>query len=196
MYGYEFVKYLYDRGNWAGVNQAYTTLPDSTEQILHPEKYLKGEKPIDVIDPPLNDILSGDWRELRKDVLGEWTTYLILGYGADQAAQQEDAVAAKAASGWGGDAYQAYASDSTGEIVLAAHWMWDSQTDANQFHQSMLDYLDKRFRGYKLAHMSGDCWEATGQTTCLFNQGSQTLWLIVPGAEMIEPVLSHYPDFK
>ena len=40
IYGTEFVQYLYDRGNWARVDKAYADLPESTEQIIHPEKYL------------------------------------------------------------------------------------------------------------------------------------------------------------
>jgi hypothetical protein len=196
VYGYEFVKYLHERGNWAGVNQAYSDLPDSTEQIMHPEKYLRQEAPVEVINPSLSDMLSGDWRELRKDVLGEWTTYLILGYGADLEAQQEDLDAATAAAGWGGDAYQAYYSDSTGEILLAAHWVWDSPANAQEFHQLMLDYLDKRFRGNKLYFTAGSCWQASGQTTCLYNKGAGTLWVIAPDEATIAQVVSHYPDFK
>ena len=52
VYGTEFVQYLYERGNWARVNKAYAELPESTEQIIHPEKYLKREAPLEVTDPP------------------------------------------------------------------------------------------------------------------------------------------------
>ncbi|NIV38832.1 MAG: hypothetical protein GWN58_58275, partial [Anaerolineae bacterium] len=46
--GLTYVEFLYNRGNWAEVNRAYDELPASTEQILHPEKYLAGEQPIEV----------------------------------------------------------------------------------------------------------------------------------------------------
>jgi hypothetical protein len=196
VYGYEFVKSLYDRGNWARVNQAYANLPESTEQILHIQKYLGHEAPVAVADPPLSATLGSDWRELKRDVLGEWTTYLILGYGADLAAQQKDGDASKAAAGWGGDAYQAYVSNRTGDVLLAAHWVWDNPAEAKQFNPVMLAYLDGRFRGNKLIRPGGSCWQANGQTTCLFSRGSGSLWLIVPDEGLIETVLSHYPDFK
>ncbi len=195
-YGYEFVQYLYDRGNWARVNQAYRELPDSTEQIMHPEKYLTNETPVEVADLPLSDGLSAEWRILKRDVLGEWMTYLILGYGADLAAQQEDSVASNAAAGWGGDVYQIYISDTTSDVVLSAHWVWDSQSDATQFQTAMLVYLDQRFRGSKLQLSKGACWQAGGQTSCLYSQGTNNLWLMAPDEATIEQVLSLYPGFE
>ena len=192
IYGTDFVKYLYDRGNWARVNKAYEDLPESTEQIIHPEKYIKQEAPIEVEDPLLSEVLNNDWRELHSDVLGEWMTYLILGYGSDLSAQQEDSVAAEAAAGWGGDFYQAYYNEDSGDVVLAAHWVWDTQTDAREFNQAMLDYLDKRFRGNKLDREDGVCWESNGQVTCLFTNGSRTLWLIAPSEDVLIEVASLY----
>ncbi|HSD83984.1 MAG TPA: hypothetical protein VLG46_09010, partial [Anaerolineae bacterium] len=76
--GLKFVEALYKRGNWAAVNRVYEDLPDSTEQILHPEKYVADEQPIEVAVPPLTNTLGADWRLIDDDVLGEWTTYLIL----------------------------------------------------------------------------------------------------------------------
>ena len=46
--GLKFVEFLHKRGNWAEVNRAYENLPASTEQILHPEKYVADEQPIEV----------------------------------------------------------------------------------------------------------------------------------------------------
>jgi hypothetical protein len=195
VYGSKFVQYLYDRGKWAKVNKAYAELPESTEQIIHPEKYLKNEAPIEVTDPPLSEVLSPDWRELQSDVFGEWMTYLILGYGADLAAQEEDAAAAKAAAGWGGDFYQAYTSESSAGLVLTAHWVWDSQTDAKEFNQSLADYLDRRFRGNKLDRIDSDCWQSSEQTTCLLEKASQTLWIIAPDEGLVEQIVPLYTGF-
>lgn len=46
--GAEFVTALREVGGWPRVNEAYTALPASTEQILHPEKYLSAEQPVAV----------------------------------------------------------------------------------------------------------------------------------------------------
>src|SRR5215831_12949594 len=38
--GLTWTRTLYGQGGWSQVSQAFTTLPQSTEQIMHPEKYL------------------------------------------------------------------------------------------------------------------------------------------------------------
>jgi len=39
---------LYKQGGWDRVSKAFTELPQSTEQILHPEKYFDHEAPVKV----------------------------------------------------------------------------------------------------------------------------------------------------
>jgi hypothetical protein len=193
--GLAFVEYIFDRGNWADVNQAYDNPPLSTEQILHPSKYRLGERPVTITPPNLDAILGSAWQRVARDTLGEWTTYLILGYGADNAAQLDDQTAATAAAGWGGDAYQIYYQPDQDQSILAAEWAWDSDTDQNQFFQAMTNYLDQRFRGARADQVGGDCWELNDQLSCLFRDGQRTLWLIIPDRETLNSVLSAYPRF-
>jgi hypothetical protein len=193
--GLVFVEYLYDRGNWADINRVYENPPLSTEQILHPAKYRTGESPISVTPPNLNTILDSAWRPLVKDTLGEWTTYLILGYGADNAAQLDDLTATTAAAGWGGDAYQIYYQPALDQTILAAEWVWDGDTDQNQFYQAMTDYLDQRFRGARKDREGGDCWEINDQISCLFRESRRTLWLLTPDQETLTSVLSAYTAY-
>ena len=194
--GYAFVKHLYDRGNWAEVDGAYSNLPQSTEQIMHPDKYLAGEAPVEVPAPPLSDALGGDWQELDSNSLGEWMTYMILGYGADVAAQLDDATAAKAAAGWGGDHYQIFYSNTLTATVLAAEWVWDTPADVKEFRAAMQTYLNERFRGSKIEDRTdGDCWEANNQAACLFVKKQATLWLLAPDQTILNAVLAQYSDF-
>jgi len=195
--GLTFVDTLYRKGNWAEVNTAYTDLPASTEQILHPDKYFAHEMPITVTDAALTDTLGSGWRLVGSDVLGEWTTYLVLGYGADLSAELGDATAAAAARGWGGDHYQAYVNDSTQATVLAAHWVWDTAADAQQFAAAMKQYQDLRYRGSKVSRPDGACWEANGQLSCTFNStsGNETLWVLAPDQSVLNQVLTAYPNF-
>jgi hypothetical protein len=194
--GLTFVEYLHQRGNWAEVNRAYANLPASTEQILHPEKYLAGEQPIEVSAPPLTDTLGAGWHLIDDDVLGEWTTYLILRAGADVAAQLKDSDALTASRGWGGDRYQVYYNETLSQTVLAVEWAWDTSRDAAEFKQAMLTYLNERFRGAKLDRSGGDCWEANHETSCLFALDKQTLWLLAPDVATLDVVQSAYPDFQ
>ena len=63
--GEKWVSALYKRGGWNEVSQAFTTLPQSTEQILHPEKYFAHEAPVKVTLPDVTNLLSGSRAEVR-----------------------------------------------------------------------------------------------------------------------------------
>jgi hypothetical protein len=194
--GLDFVTFLYDRGRWSRVNQAYANPPQSTEQILHPEKYLAGEGPLTVAPLPLDAAMGSDWRQLTSDVLGEWTTYLLLAYGSDLEAQLPDEVARAAAAGWGGDRYQVYYNDVTGETAMAAHWIWDTSGDQLAFRQAMLTYQDARFKGAKVgARTDGECWEVNDQASCIFSTGRETLWLLAPNQSLVSAMLAQAAQF-
>jgi hypothetical protein len=193
--GLLFVKYLYERGNWAEVNMAYENLPLSTEQILHPEKYIGGENPIDVAPVALEHALGEGWHKIRTDSLGEWGTYLLLGYGADLEAQRYESTAVDASEGWGGDTYQVFHHDGENNTALAAHWIWDTSSDASEFYDAMLLYLDERFRGSKVNRSDGDCWEANNQASCIFQTELGNLWLYAPDQTVLNNMLAEFPDF-
>ena len=58
--GAQFVAALLDVGWWPAVNAAYLDPPVSTEQILHPEKYIQNPRddPQTVLLPDLRDELD------------------------------------------------------------------------------------------------------------------------------------------
>ena len=57
--GTDWAMSLYKRGGWKAVSNAFSKLPLSTEQILHPEKYVSYEVPVKVRLPDLEDVLNG-----------------------------------------------------------------------------------------------------------------------------------------
>ena len=69
---------LYKRGGWEMVSQAFTKLPQSSEQILHAEKYFSYEAPQKLTLPDFKTILGLSWKRIDYDVNGEWGCYLIL----------------------------------------------------------------------------------------------------------------------
>jgi hypothetical protein len=193
--GRVFVEYLFDRGNWAEVNKAYQNPPESTEQILHPQKYLAGESPITVRPVDITPVLGEGWRELTTDTLGEWGTYLLLGYSSDIESQIDILTAETVAAGWGGDTYQIYYNDVLDQTVMSAHWIWDTNNDATQFNSAILDHMDARFRGAKVSRSDGECWEANNQASCLFRSGREFLWLLAPNQTVLNNVLAAAPGF-
>ena len=135
--GAQFVAALYQISGWEMVNEAYAAPPESTEQILHPDKYLAGEAPIRVEAPDLGLLLDEGWIEVSRDTFGEFSilTYLETGV--------PEALAFAAAEGWGGDAY-VLIRDPEGEAVLAVRSEWDSPQDAMEFFDTFAEAVRGR----------------------------------------------------
>jgi len=129
--GSTFVGQLYASGGWDAVNAAYDDPPASTEQLLHPEKYVAGEAPLAVAAPEvaagLEASIGGGWETTQTSTLGEGMIAIWL---AGIGVGQDDASAA--AAGWGGDALS-FSSASNGDWVLALHVTWDAPAQADEF---------------------------------------------------------------
>ncbi|HVF27415.1 MAG TPA: hypothetical protein VM943_04170 [Pyrinomonadaceae bacterium] len=138
---------VHKRGGWAGLSQAFTKLPQSTEQIMHPEKYFAGEAPIKVEMPNLAAKLGARWRRTDYDVHGEWSFYLVLGEYL-----KDDAEAKKAAAGWSGDRFALYEGTKPQEVMIAMLSAWDAERDAREFFEAYARRTDLR---YKTARSGG-----------------------------------------
>jgi hypothetical protein len=194
--GLYFVEYLFDQGNWGAVDRVYSQLPTTTEQILHPEKYLEEEGQIEFTDRPLGEALDEGWRLLKSDTLGEWKTYLLLGHGIDEESRLSEEVAVEAAAGWGGDQYQVYYNENTQHVLLAAHWVWDNEVEATQFLEAFNTYQGTRFRGESVENARGTCVEANDQLSCTFIRNEDVLWVLVPDQTTLDQVLGVLTYFQ
>jgi len=129
--GQVFTQFLYDEGGWDLIDDAYADPPTTTEQILHPEKYLDGEEQIEVATPDLAGILGADWRTIDEDTWGEFQISVLLADGGDLSDEQ----VSTASEGWGGDAYAATTSESGDAILWQSEW--DSADDADEFAMAL-----------------------------------------------------------
>lgn len=139
VYGAGFVQALLRTGSWARVSDAYTHLPASTEQVLHPEKYIAGERPITVELPDFSRQLGSGWRRIDADTNGEFGYFLIL------KSAVPEAKAAAAAAGWGGDRYGFYQNAARTQSTFVHASVWDTETDAAEFFAAYADRLSDRF---------------------------------------------------
>ena len=112
-------------GGWRVVDAALRFRPpESTEQILHPGKYVRLEEPRRVsLRGPLRALGEG-WRPLTRSTFGEWQTQKLL-------ARAGGTGSARAAAGWGGDSYALLGRGD--ERVLVLRWTWDSPRDEAEF---------------------------------------------------------------
>jgi hypothetical protein len=193
--GLKFVNYLYNLGGWPNVNKAYANPPQTSEQIMHPKKYVSGELARNVPARPLQAALGEEWQVVRQNVLGEWYTYLLLAFGVDPSAQIDRDRASTAAAGWGGDSLQVLQHTPSGATALSAHWAWDDEKEAGEFFPVLFQYMNERYRAARLDNISGECWSGDGQVSCIYLSGSQTLWLQAPDAATIDLMHALYPEF-
>jgi hypothetical protein len=125
--GFAFVNGLRAAGDWAAVDAAYDDAPVSTEQVLHPEKYLDREPPVEVEALPLAERFGVGWEGIEPNTIGEAMIDIWL---VELGAEQEAATAA--AAGWGGDRL-AVASGPGGDWAMAWRIAWDSAAEADEF---------------------------------------------------------------
>jgi hypothetical protein len=125
---------------WSAVNRIYSDLPSSTEQILHPEKYL-GErdnpKPVEVEDPTPQ--LGKEWKIAYRNVLGEFSLYLLLKLNTPEE------LAKDAASGWGGDQVILVEESGGSRSAVFVESVWDDQDSADRFFKALSNWLALRF---------------------------------------------------
>lgn len=182
VHGVEFVSTLQGEG-WEAVNTAFADPPQSSEQILHPEKYLSRDDPQIVALPPLTDTLGAGWRLLRADTLGEFQMGLYL------AQRLEPATADLASQGWGGDQYALYVKD--GAKVLAFGTAWDSPQDREEFVTAYQAYAGEKY-GQAATHVGEtEIWWETPAQTAVLTWEETTVWVILgPDRATVETVLS------
>jgi len=139
VYGASFVQEMLKKRGWVGVSQAFTDLPQSTEQILHFEKYAAKEMPIKVELPDVSKLIGPDWKRIDADVNGEFGYSVIL---AEFIGKKE---ARAAAAGWGGDQSVLYENSKTGQLMLTHLSKWDTEKDAAEFLRAYTLRTTKRY---------------------------------------------------
>ena len=138
IYGAGFVQELLKAGSWSAVDKSYSRLPSSTEQIIHPERFITRDDPVKINIAELDRLLGLSWKRVDADVNGEFGYQIALREFIGKAA-------VKAAAGWGGDRYLLYENTNTGSLMLVQYTTWDSTTDAVEFFDAYSERTEKRY---------------------------------------------------
>jgi len=146
-YGVEFVKALYAQGGWNAVEEAYGNPPNTTEQIMYPEKYFALEDAQTVEAPSI----TGEWNKTKTERFGEYFIQVML----DNWLSTDDAE--QAAEGWGGDTLTYYERDD--DFLFMWNIAWDSRDDAHEFYLAFQEMM------YKTSAEKHNCsyWFADGR---------------------------------
>jgi len=171
--GFGFVAALRRRQPWSAVDAAFARPPRSTEQILHPERYLADELPI-AVEARVPRSLPGFaiahatvWGELGFDL---W----LRSHGVDERG------AAEAADGWGGDRVIVVARPGDRRVARAvgiARTEWDSEIDAIEAAEAAGKAL--------AAAVAGGTIDRTEIRTRLFGLDGRVSWIERRGASLV-----------
>jgi hypothetical protein len=148
--GFVFVAALRRRQPWSAVDAAFAKPPRSTEQIMHPERYLAGDQPIPIEIGALPSLRG--YTVAQSSVWGELGFQLFLrSHGSDARS------AADAAAGWGGDRTIVLALDADRRprrAVGVSRSEWDSEADAIEAHDEAVKAIDRSITGAVADHDS------------------------------------------
>ena len=178
-YGYDFVARFYQQGGFDAVNELYNTPPESIEQVMHPEKYLK-DKPIEVLFDPFQDVIAESCELIYDNVFNEADLLWFLNSAYDENWRLTDRTAKQAAEGWGGGSFQFARCD--GEPIFFAKTVWDTKKDASELYSSLEEYNDKRWT----ASDRNQYWQGKDGEQIFIEQQDDIVYLMI-ASESFDP---------
>jgi len=151
--GSAFVMRAISERGMEGRNEIFRNPPLSTEQIMHPEKYLsEWDAPTSNVILPESFFMDDDtglmenvkWHRKYYNVFGEMGFKLLF----DQYMTGQDA--AQAAAGWDGDRYGLFESKD-GVFLIFWESVWDSPKDADEAANGLQRVIAARYPKWKMA---------------------------------------------
>lgn len=173
--GADFATQRYQAGGLAALDEMILRPPRSTEQLLHPERYISGDEPRLMI--PLAPDLEPAWVLTKTDTLGEGilgTTLLEWSQGQVDTAAVLD---------WGGDLLQIWETPDGGRVALL-QTVWDNAAAAGRFYNELRKVmpdplLDQPITDITVAAgMPRGRWWANEQGGVLLYRRAEWVWLV------------------
>ena len=173
--GFKFMRSFRKWNSLDDATRLYSDFPRSTEQFMHPEKYLAQRDDPTIVEwqPPPMD-LSAPWKRIDTNVLGELSLYLVL----NRFIERHKAV--RASQGWDGDRLEVF-EHPNGNLAFILRSLWDTEEDAREFAAAYSDVVQKKYPGAQLVNAGGSRrtevkelqWESDGNRIILRVNGSQ-----------------------
>jgi hypothetical protein len=142
-----FVRAIWEDGGWDAVDALYQDPPTTTEQVLHPERYIDGEAALDLELESIHGSLGLGWKLAQESTYGEFDLYNYLA-----SSGLAPFAALSAAEGWGAGKMNVYTlgGGEQKQVLLHIALLWDSAADFGQFELALdtaLDRLNYESRG-------------------------------------------------
>jgi hypothetical protein len=185
--GFSFVRQVYRQaGNsFAAINDVLIHPPESTAQVLHPDKYRAQVRPVDVQLPELSGAVGDGGRPVGSGVLGELDTRVLL---EQWGTPHSDAT--RIAGGWAGDHWQLVENGS--HTAMAYRSTWVTPEAAADFFGAYSQGLRTRFTGATSAQSTSmrETLTTSDSVTDASVQGTDVLCVIASDRETANAVLA------
>ena len=164
-------QFLKAHDGWQDLHLIFEHPPVSTQQIMHPEKYLADVQPVAVKLPDWKGVAPADWKLLDENVMGEFVVEEILKqFLGDDAAKLTS-------PGWTGDRYAVFedGKDKTLPIVFVLDM--DNEEDAARFFGQYTSALEMKYqaRTHLLRQANFFAFQTDGGSVFVKHQGTQCL---------------------
>jgi hypothetical protein len=136
-------QFLKAHTGWGDIKLVFENPPVSTQQILHPDLYLKGVKPVPVSLPDWKAVAPSDWKLLEENVMGEFGLEEVLKQFLGQ--QRADMLS----PAWAGDRYAVFEDQKTKNTVLAYRLAFDKEENAARFCGQYSEALELKYKDRK-----------------------------------------------
>jgi hypothetical protein len=196
--GVTFVDRLFGEGGWDAVDATYADMPASTEQILHPLKYLERDQPSRIALPDPTAALGAGWRVVDEDTLGELQTAVLLadfdpgegfnGITGDIALPE---ASRNAAAGWDGDRFALWEDGDGERETLVWRSVWDTPEDARAFSRALAQFGNDRWNGVFNGESPDDLALVTPEIAArILLDGQEVLYVQAPDLSMADAALA------
>jgi hypothetical protein len=126
-------------GGWTGLAQIFENPPASTQQVMHPDLYLRGVRPETVELPGLDRIAPRGWKKLDENVAGEFGFNQVFKQFLGK--ERADALAAD----WRGDRYAIFEESPEGRALLVIRVRLSGEAEAARFFAGYSELLEKKY---------------------------------------------------
>ncbi|MFH1549461.1 MAG: hypothetical protein ABIH04_02760, partial [Planctomycetota bacterium] len=142
VYGSTFYQRYLKVNGWKKTADLYKNPPETTEQILHEQKFITGmDYPVEVSFSLGASSLGKGWEMMDSTTVGEYDMLLLLGEN-----QKDNAASWRAVIGWDGDRWTFYRNKEDKSRAAVAVTAWDSEEDAKEFLEFLKAHITKRWK--------------------------------------------------
>lgn len=148
IYGLRFVSTVFQKKKWKGLHRVLSSPPDSTEQVIHPDKFLNREVP----DEVTINYKPEKYPVFHTGVIGEHYLNVLL-------MDKKQSGYVDYAAGWGGDTFVIYGNAASYFMIWKS--VWDKEKYCSIYYYDFKRFIERRFSiNFKEGNLKGSVFVA------------------------------------